>query len=344
MVSAEETTVEELPRNFTKFLPHKNKIVKRPSVKDYIKLHEANNKRLTSDLSNGDSFRSKKMYWGRFRSVGGLFNESDCNSNDLIVQNDIRSKSSKRESRRAGRKMGKVHSDNVTVPENSISKTVEQFEKERGYSDVAKLLNVSRSYMSEHRELSTQMEKLTFMISEIMQSGASQAQLEAEVKICCILSVKMWPIENKVPLSTSSLVDLMRMTRSWKKRAPDRPETKPSIIMSHNGYSRCGIFIAANVCIDQMDMDREVDVFHAVKMIRINRPQLIDIKDEYKYLYDLILHWYMTSPEYRIYDNDEEDSVQTSEDRYATSGSISKIEDHSYQEKSSTRESTKEKN
>jgi protein tyrosine phosphatase len=54
--------------------------------------------------------------------------------------------------------------------------------------------------------------------------------------------------------------------------------------------------VAANVCIDQMDMDHEVDVFHAVKMIRINRPQLIDMKDEYKYLYDLMLHWYMTNP------------------------------------------------
>lgn len=47
--------------------------------------------------------------------------------------------------------------------------------------------------------------------------------------------------------------------------------------------SRCGIFIAANVCIDQMDMDNEVDVFHAVKMIRINRPQLIDMKVGYQY-------------------------------------------------------------
>lgn len=32
------------------------------------------------------------------------------------------------------------------------------------------------------------------------------------------------------------------------------------------------------MCIDQMDMDHEVDVFHAVKLIRINRPQLIDMK------------------------------------------------------------------
>lgn len=189
-----------------------------------------------------------------------------------------------------------------------------------------------------------------------MQSGASQAQLEAEVKICCILSVKMWPIENKVPLSTTSLVDLLRMTRSWKKRAPDRPETKPTIILSHNGYSRCGIFIAANVCIDQMDMDREVDVFHAVKMIRINRPQLIDIKvsnfnnknyylylkDEYKYLYDLMLHWYMTSPEYRIYDNDGESTNTTEENTFSLS-SIQKNENQPFQNTSSTRSSTKER-
>lgn len=43
-----------------------------------------------------------------------------------------------------------------------------------------------------------------------------------------------------------------------------------------NGVNRCGIYIAANVCIDQMDMDHEVDVFHAVKLIRMNRPQLVD--------------------------------------------------------------------
>ncbi|CEF70849.1 Protein-tyrosine phosphatase, receptor/non-receptor type domain and Protein-tyrosine/Dual specificity phosphatase domain and Protein-tyrosine phosphatase, catalytic domain-containing protein [Strongyloides ratti] len=338
MVSAEETTVEELPRNFAKFLPHKNKVVKRPSVKDYIKLHEANNKRFNNEISNGDSFRNKKMYWGRFRSVSGYYDEGDYNADNIIVKNDGKHKTSKKH----GRKLGKAFHDYGQHLENIISKTVEQFEKERGYSDVAKLLNVSRNYMSEHRELSTQMEKLTFMISEIMQSGASQAQLEAEVKICCILSVKMWPIENKVPLSTTSLVDLLRMTRSWKKRAPDRPETKPTIILSHNGYSRCGIFIAANVCIDQMDMDREVDVFHAVKMIRINRPQLIDIKDEYKYLYDLMLHWYMTSPEYRIYDNDGESTNTTEENTFSLS-SIQKNENQPFQNTSSTRSSTKER-
>lgn len=147
--------------------------------------------------------------------------------------------------------------------------------------------------------------KKLFMISEIMANGTNQQQLEAEVRICCVIQIRMWPIENKVPSSTSGLIDMIKMARSWRKRAPERPETKPTIVMSHNGVNRCGIYIAANVCIDQMDMDHEVDVFHAVKLIRMNRPQLVD-RDEYKYLYDLMLHWYMTNPEYRIFDQKEE--------------------------------------
>lgn len=29
------------------------------------------------------------------------------------------------------------------------------------------------------------------------------------------------------------------------------------------------------------------------------------LQDEYKYLYDVMLHWYMTNPEYRIFDKEE---------------------------------------
>ena len=42
----------------------------------------------------------------------------------------------------------------------------------------------------------------------------------------------MWPIENKVPLSTNGLVEVIKMARNWRKRAPDRPETKPTVVMS----------------------------------------------------------------------------------------------------------------
>jgi len=49
------------------------------------------------------------------------------------------------------------------------------------------------------------------MISEIMATGASQQQLEAEIRVCCILQVKMWPIDSNVPLSTSGLLEVIKV-------------------------------------------------------------------------------------------------------------------------------------
>jgi hypothetical protein len=107
-----------------------------------------------------------------------------------------------------------------------------------------------------------------------------------------------------------------------------------------------------------MELDHEVDVFHAVKLIRINRPQMICrgifissaesvviikdyfifCSDEYKYLYDLLLHWfvfiicpiiltlfdisrYMTNPELRSYElPDEPDHTDHSDDNLSHEG------------------------
>ncbi len=71
----------------------------------------------------------------------------------------------------------------------------------------------------------------TFMLSEIMASGGSTASSE-DVRMCTLFAVKMWPIENKVPLSTSGLVDVIKMVRAWRRRAPDRPDTKPTVVLS----------------------------------------------------------------------------------------------------------------
>ncbi|UMM16519.1 hypothetical protein L5515_013498 [Caenorhabditis briggsae] len=252
------------------------------------------------DIIPGQSFRFKPMYRGRFREPHDS-TSSDEEDDDVI-------------------------STNLLLPPRPARKTSSsQFlnlppASPRGNGALKRR---SRSAEDPYRE--------TFMISDIMATGAQNQQIDAEVRICCVIQVRMWPIENKVPLSTTGLIDVIKMARSWRKRAPDRPETKPTIVMSHNGVSRVGVYIGANICIDQMDIDHEVDVFHAVKMMRINRPQLIDMKDEYKYLYDVMLHWYMTNPDYRIYD--KEDSEDT--DSQKTSRPPSNR--HSIKEKSSFR-------
>ncbi len=39
---------------------------------------------------------------------------------------------------------------------------------------------------------------------------------------------------------------------------------------------RCGVYCAANACIEQVIQHGEVDVFQAVKTVRRHRPQLVE--------------------------------------------------------------------
>lgn len=68
------------------------------------------------------------------------------------------------------------------------------------------------------------------MLTEIMMSGGGFQ--DVEMKICCLITMKMWPINSRVPLSTSAFIDVIKMARSWRRRAPDRPETKPTVVIS----------------------------------------------------------------------------------------------------------------
>ncbi|KAL1244227.1 Receptor-type tyrosine-protein phosphatase kappa [Trichinella spiralis] len=156
-----------------------------------------------------------------------------------------------------------------------------------------------KSKRSERNEkkLTDQLDSLASILSELMVNNKGGIQ-EVDARICNVISVRIWPIQHRVPLSTVGLIDVIKMARCWRKRAPDRPETKPTVVISHNGVSRVGIYVAINLLIDQMDVEQEVDVFHAAKIVRLNRPQLFDHKEEYKYLNDLLIHYYMTSPEY----------------------------------------------
>uniref|UniRef100_A0A915JQ48 Uncharacterized protein n=1 Tax=Romanomermis culicivorax TaxID=13658 RepID=A0A915JQ48_ROMCU len=119
--------------------------------------------------------------------------------------------------------------------------------------------------------------KKTFSLSDAQVTSKAN-QCDFDFKVCNVISAKMWPVHNKVPQSTSGFIDVIKMVRSWRKRAPDKPELKPTVVLSHTGVTRCGIFVAANIVIDQMDMDQECDLFHACKLIKLNRPQLIDNK------------------------------------------------------------------
>lgn len=75
-----------------------------------------------------------------------------------------------------------------------------------------------------------------------------------------------------VPTSTNSLVELMNMVERWRQKG----DYGPVAVVSPDGRSRCGVYCAANACIEQVIQHGEVDIFQAVKTVRRHRPQLVE--------------------------------------------------------------------
>lgn len=92
---------------------------------------------------------------------------------------------------------------------------------------------------------------------------------------------------NSVPTSTNSLVELMNMVEQWREKV----EYGPVCVVSPDGRSRAGVYCAANACIEQVIQHGEVDIFQAVKTVRRHRSELVNNITEYKYCYDLVLHY-----------------------------------------------------
>ena len=79
--------------------------------------------------------------------------------------------------------------------------------------------------------------------------------------------------------SASSLVEIMASARKW--RDMENPES-PVVVVSMDGAEKAGIYCVGSHCWDQLVRDKEVDLVHAVRSVRISRPQLVNSLQEYK--------------------------------------------------------------
>jgi len=98
------------------------------------------------------------------------------------------------------------------------------------------------------------------------------AGVKAPPKTVQLFQLTCWPMGHKVPTSTNSLVELMNMVERWRQRT----DYGPVAVVSPDGRSRCGVYCAANACIEQVIQHGEVDIFQAVKTVRRHRPQLVE--------------------------------------------------------------------
>uniref|UniRef100_A0A286ZMK5 protein-tyrosine-phosphatase n=1 Tax=Sus scrofa TaxID=9823 RepID=A0A286ZMK5_PIG len=60
---------------------------------------------------------------------------------------------------------------------------------------------------------------------------------------------------------------------------------------SRNGGGRSGTFCAISIVCEMLRHQRTVDVFHAVKTLRNNKPNMVDLLDQYKFCYEVALEY-----------------------------------------------------
>jgi len=149
------------------------------------------------------------------------------------------------------------------------------------YGPVFTVDHVSHSHYPNIKSWIFRINKKIVSLTELM------AGVKAAPKTCQIFQLLCWPEGHKVPTSTNALVELMNMVERWRQRT----DYGPVVVVSPDGTSRVGVYFAANACIEQVIQHGEVDVFQAVKNVRRHRPQLVENLTEYKYCYDLVLHY-----------------------------------------------------
>ncbi|XP_063226218.1 receptor-type tyrosine-protein phosphatase kappa [Bacillus rossius redtenbacheri] len=149
------------------------------------------------------------------------------------------------------------------------------------YGPVFTIDHISHNHYSNIKTWVFRINKKIVSLTELM------AGVKAPPRTVQLFQLTCWPMGHKVPTSTNSLVELMNMVERWRQRTDYGPVT----VVSPDGCSRAGVYCAANACIEQVIQHGEVDVFQAVKTVRRHRPQLVENMTEYKYCYDLVLHY-----------------------------------------------------
>ncbi|XP_077981179.1 receptor-type tyrosine-protein phosphatase kappa-like [Glandiceps talaboti] len=96
-----------------------------------------------------------------------------------------------------------------------------------------------------------------------------------------------WPLGHDVPQSKPAVVDLISLVEKWQQQTGNGPITVHCL----NGLGRTGTFCAIYATIERMKVEQMVDVFQAVKKLRLNRPNMVQSLEQYSFCYDTAMEF-----------------------------------------------------
>ncbi|XP_043922454.1 receptor-type tyrosine-protein phosphatase mu isoform X3 [Protopterus annectens] len=96
-----------------------------------------------------------------------------------------------------------------------------------------------------------------------------------------------WPMYRDTPVSKRSFLKLIRQVEKWQEEY-NGGEGR-TVVHCLNGGGRSGTFCAISIICEMLRHQRAVDVFHAVKTLRNNKPNMVDLLEQYKFCYEVAL-------------------------------------------------------
>ncbi|KAE8615599.1 hypothetical protein XENTR_v10008563 [Xenopus tropicalis] len=94
----------------------------------------------------------------------------------------------------------------------------------------------------------------------------------------------VWP-DHGVPETTQSLIQFVRTVRDYINRTPG---SGPTVVHCSAGVGRTGTFIVLDRMLQQVDTVDSVDIFGAVRDLRIHRMYMVQTECQYVYLYQCV--------------------------------------------------------
>uniref|UniRef100_A0A9J8CTU5 protein-tyrosine-phosphatase n=1 Tax=Cyprinus carpio carpio TaxID=630221 RepID=A0A9J8CTU5_CYPCA len=96
-----------------------------------------------------------------------------------------------------------------------------------------------------------------------------------------------WPMYRDTPVSKRSFLKLIHQVDKWQEEY-DGGEGR-TVVHCLNGGGRSGTFCAISIVSEMLRHQRSVDVFHAVKTLRNNKPNMVDLFFLFIYLFIYLL-------------------------------------------------------
>uniref|UniRef100_A0A668TRR6 protein-tyrosine-phosphatase n=1 Tax=Oreochromis aureus TaxID=47969 RepID=A0A668TRR6_OREAU len=98
-----------------------------------------------------------------------------------------------------------------------------------------------------------------------------------------------WPMYRDTPISKRSFLKLVHQVDKWQEEY-DGGEGR-TVVHCLNGGGRSGVFCSISIVCEMLRQQRCVDVFHAVKTLRNNKPNMVDLLEQYKFCYEVALEY-----------------------------------------------------